>query len=106
VFSQNEYIRDRRKRESYYDIYEASSAKLSEETEYICIDCGKKIIHYYDMDEFLGRIYRFRNRFRCKRCFFFLNLDMRRVGMDVENRHRSFLNNEEKRRIDYFGEGS
>jgi len=53
-----------------------------------------------------GRIYRFRNRFRCKRCFFFLNLDMRRVGMDVENRHRSFLNNEEKRRIDYFGEGS
>ena len=104
MFSQKEYIRNRRKNEDYYDLYEADHARYSEETKYPCIDCGKKIIHYYDMDEFLGRIYSFRNRFRCKRCFFFLNLDMR-SGAIIENRTRCFLSSEEKRRIDYFGEG-
>ena len=112
MFDQNEYarkyIKKRRRKENYYEMYETDYAKFSEETEYRCIDCGRKIIHYYDEDQW-GRIYRFRNRFRCKMCWFFLKLDMRR-GTIIENRTRCFFNREQESRInnevekiDYFG---
>ena len=75
---------DRRKRQMkrYNDSIKAEgrdrrdnkgSAKFSEESSYTCIDCGKRIMHYYDVDEYLGKIYRFANRFRCKVCDYNFN---------------------------------
>ena len=57
-------------------------AEFTEMTNYVCIDCEGEIRHYYDMDRYLGRVYRFKNRFRCKSCYFFLNIS-KKVDVDM-----------------------
>ena len=57
----------------------------SEETKYRCIDCGRKIVWFYQTQEFFGKIYMFRNRFRCKKCYYLLGRRDERVAEGWES---------------------
>jgi len=64
--------RDRLKENNIKGRDNSAYAEFTELTLYSCIDCGKKIKHYYDWDRYLGRIYKFKGRFRCKHCSYLL----------------------------------
>ena len=88
-------------KEEYRQLRETSYAEFTEITAYICIDCGKRIRHYYDWDECLGRIYEFRGRFRCKYCLFLLG-ERSQSDTDMGNDY-IFHGDGKVGGIDYFG---
>ena len=95
--------RDKAKKE-YRQIRDTSYAEFTEKTFYICIDCGKRIKHYYDWDEYLGRVYEFRGRFRCKYCLFLLG-ERRQSDTDMCNDYVFHDRDGKVGGIDYFGSG-
>ena len=77
-------------------------AEFTELTTYICVDCKKRIKHYYNWDEYLGRIYKFRGRFRCKHCFF-LSGNRKENSSALMGDYRLY-EDRKVNDIDYFGE--
>jgi len=57
----------------------------SEVTKYKCIECNRPIVWLYQVDEYAGKIYKFRNRFRCKKCYYLLGRRDDRVAEGWED---------------------